>query len=75
MLPVRAARHRQVEHQSPRLHFVGCGGCRRRLENGSEMAHNLDASLSVFVNILGVLVFASITLYHVLTANRKDITS
>ena len=39
------------------------------------MTQNLDSSLSVFVNILGVLVFASITLYHVVTANRKDITS
>eukprot|EP00752_Nemacystus_decipiens_P004468 g4080.t1 len=28
------------------------------------MSQTLDASLSVFVNILGIVVFASITLYH-----------
>ena len=39
------------------------------------MSQSLDASLSVFVNLLGVVVFASITLYHVVTANRKDMGS
>ncbi|CAM9904043.1 unnamed protein product, partial [Ectocarpus sp. 8 AP-2014] len=39
------------------------------------MSESLDASLSGFVNVLGVLVFVSITVYHVVTANRKDIAS
>lgn len=39
------------------------------------MSQSLDASLSVFVNLLGVVVFVSIALYHVVTANRKDISS
>lgn len=53
------------------LYWVERGG---RLER-ERMARDLDASLSVFVNILGVVVFASITLYHVVTANRKDMTA
>jgi hypothetical protein len=32
----------------------------------------MDANLMVFVNILGVVTFSSIVLYHVLTATPKD---
>jgi hypothetical protein len=32
----------------------------------------MDANLMVFVNILGVITFASIVLYHVITATPKD---
>ncbi|CAN0452230.1 unnamed protein product [Hapterophycus canaliculatus] len=39
------------------------------------MSQSLDSSLSLVVNVLGVVVFASIVLYHIVTANRKDITS
>lgn len=40
----------------------------------ASMEEDLDASLSKFVNILGVMVFISITLYHIVTANRKDMS-
>jgi len=33
----------------------------------------MDANLMVFVNILGVITFSSIVLYHVITANPKDV--
>jgi hypothetical protein len=32
----------------------------------------MDANLMVFVNILGVITFGSIVLYHVITATPKD---
>lgn len=33
----------------------------------------MDANLMVFVNILGVITFSSIVLYHVITATPKDV--
>lgn len=33
---------------------------------------DMDATLMVFVNMLGVLVFVSIVGYHFMTATKKD---
>ncbi|CAM9412520.1 unnamed protein product [Discosporangium mesarthrocarpum] len=33
---------------------------------------DLDAQLSVVVNCLGIVVFSSIVVYHIVTANPKD---
>lgn len=65
-LPI-AVRSRNAEHR--------WAGRQLRERKRASMSQSLDASLSVFVNLLGVVVFASITLYHVVTANRKDMGS
>ncbi|CAM9388798.1 unnamed protein product [Choristocarpus tenellus] len=35
---------------------------------------DLDSQLLVFVNCLGVVIFSSIVVYHIITASPKDIS-